>query len=193
MKKFLTIFTAVFFAASAQAAETYKFDPNHTNIKWSANHFGFSNPDGKFNEVEGSLVLDEKNPEKSSLDVTVKISSLNTGLPKFDKHLKSADFFDESKFPTAKFVSTSIKKSGKNSAKVTGNLTLHGVTKPVILEVKLNKIGVNSFTQAKTAGFSATTTIKRSDFGMDYGIPGISDEVKLAIEAELNPAEAAKK
>ena len=92
MKKIFATLVALTFLASAANAETYKFDPNHTTVNWSANHFGFSNPTGKFTEFEGALNLDEKNPQKSSLDVIIKIDSLNTGLSKFDKHLKSADF-----------------------------------------------------------------------------------------------------
>lgn len=190
MKKIFATLVALTFLASAANAETYKFDPNHTTVNWSANHFGFSNPTGKFTEFEGALNLDEKNPQKSSLDVIIKIDSLNTGLSKFDKHLKSADFFNVDKFPTAKFVSTSIVLSNKTNAKVQGDLTLHGVTKPVTLNVKLNKIGKNPFTQVQTAGFSATTTIKRSEFGIEYGVPGIADEIKLVIEAEANIAVA---
>ena len=192
MKKILTTVAALVLLTSAANAETYKFDANHTSVTWSANHFGFSNPSGKFTDVDGSLTLDEKNPQKSSLEAIIKISSLNTGLSKFDTHLKTADFFDAEKFPTAKFVSTSVVLVGKKGAKVKGDLTLHGVTKPVTLDVKLNKLGANPFTQKPTAGFSATTVIKRSEFGMNFGIPGVSDEVKLVIEVEANPVEATK-
>jgi len=187
MKKILSTVAALAILATTANAETYKFDANHTTVNWSANHFGFSNPTGKFTDFDGALVLDEKNPANSSLDVTIKIDSLNTGLPKFDKHLKSADFFNVDKFPTAKFVSTSVKLVGKKAAKVSGNLTLLGVTKPVTLDVKLNKHAVNDFTQKMTAGFSATATIKRSEFGMNYGVPGIADNIKLTIEAEASP------
>jgi polyisoprenoid-binding protein YceI len=194
MKKiFTTIATLAFLTSAANAADTYTFDQNHTSVSWSANHFGFSNPSGKFTEVSGSLTLDEKNPKNSAVDVVIKIESLVTGLSKFDKHLKSADFFDAEKFPTAKFTSTSVVLSDKKTAKVKGNLTLHGITQPVTLNVKLNKLALNQFTQKQTAGFSATTIIKRSEFGMNFGIPGISDEVKLVIEAEANPAEEVKK
>jgi len=187
MKKLLpTALAALLLSLPANAADTYQFDPNHTNINWSANHFGFSNPSGKFNDVSGKLILDEKNPQNSSVDVVIKIASLNTGLSKFDKHLKSADFFNFDKYETAKFTSTSVKVLGKNKAKITGDFTLLGVTKPLTLDVKLNKIGLNQFTQVKTAGFSASGVIKRSEFDMNYGVPGVSDEVKLEIEAEAN-------
>jgi polyisoprenoid-binding protein YceI len=186
MKKIFAILLTIIFASSAQAADNYEFDANHVNIIWFANHFGFSNPSGKFTDVSGKVVLDEKNPQNSSLDVTIKINSLSTGLPKFDNHLKSADFLNADKYPTAKFVSTSVKLTGKNKAKVSGDFTLLGVTKPLTLDVTLNKLGLNQFTQKKSAGFSAKASFKRSDFGIDYGIPGVSDEVRLLIEAELN-------
>lgn len=175
-------------AVAHAAPETYTFDQAHTGITWQANHFGFSNPTGKFIKTDGSLKLDEKSPEKSSLDVTIAIDGLVTGLPDFDKHLKSADFFDIEKFPTARFVSTSVKKTGDKTADVAGKLTLHGVTKPVTLHVTLNKLGINDYTKKQTAGFTAETTIKRSDFGMSYAIPGVSDDVKITIETETNLA-----
>ncbi len=181
LSKFLVFF---FIITSAQAQETYKFDENHTTVVWTANHFGFSNPSGKFTDVKGDLTLDENDPEKSSVNVTIKTDSINTGIEKFDQHLKSADFFNTANFPTAKFVSTNVAITGKNRAKVMGNLTLLGATKEVVLDVKLNRIALNPFTQKKTAGFSAVANIKRSDFNMNFGIPGVSDMVKLTIEAE---------
>lgn len=185
MKKLLTFCTAIFFVSAANATE-YKLDPNHTNITWSANHFGFSNPNGKFNDATGTINFDEKNIEKSSVNVVINIESLVTGLKKFDAHLKSADFFDVDKFPTAKFMSTKVVKTTKNTGKIYGELTLHGITKPVVLDAKLNKKGNHPFTQKDTVGFSATTKIKRSEFDMNYGIPGVSDEVKLTIEVEAS-------
>lgn len=184
MKIFLKLLAASLLAFSAQATETYKFDPNHVNINWNANHFGFSNPSGKFNDVEGTLLLDEKNPRNSSVEVTIKINSLTTGLPKFDSHLKGPDFFDAEKFPTAKFVSKNVIVIGNSNAKITGDFTMRGITKQVTLDVKLNKIGINQYTQKKTVGFSASAVIKRSQFNMNFGIPGISDNVKIQIEAE---------
>ncbi len=186
MKKFLSLIISFFFISQAQAVETYKFDPNHTNITWFANHFGFSNPSGKFTETEGKIILDRANPKKSSVEITIKTASISTGLAKFDNHLKSTDFFNVEKFPTATFVSTEVIPNGQNKATVKGDLTLLGVTNPVILNVKLNKTGINPLYQVKTVGFSASTTIKRSTFGIDYAIPGVSDVVKIAIEAEGN-------
>jgi len=190
MKKFLLIFL---FAFSANAAELYQFDPFHTTVSWSANHFGFSNVTGKFVGAEGKISLDEKNPQSSSIAVIINIDSLDTGIAKLDTHLRSHDFFDLENFPTAKFVSNSIVVKSKNRALVKGDLTLRGVTKPVTLDVKLNKSGVGMMTQKKTMGFSATTKIKRSDFGMTYALPGVSDEVKLEIESEVMLAADEKK
>lgn len=174
---------------AANAAESYKFDPHHTSVIWSAVHFGHSSPHGIFSNIEGELTLDEAAPAKSSFKVTIPTDKIATGIPKFDDHLKGADFFNVEKFPTATFVSKSVDVTGDKTAKVTGDLTLVGVTKPVTLDVTLNQIAPNPMSGKKTAGFSATTTIKRSEFGINYAIPGVSDDVKLQIEAEANIAE----
>lgn len=172
------------------AAEKYEFDPHHANINWNANHFGFSNPSGHFNVSKGTLMLDEANPAKSTVDVTIDVDGLTTGIPDFDKHLKSADFLDTATHPTATFKSTKVDVTGKDTAKVTGNLTLHGVTKPVVLDMKLNKLAPSPMTQKKTAGFSGKIVLKRSDFGIDKYVPNISDEVTIQIEAEANLVDA---
>lgn len=173
---------------SANAADKYNFDPNHTAVIWQANHFGFSNPSGRFMGIEGVLTLDEKKPENSSVIATIPTGNIVTGIDKFNEHLKSKDFFNVTEFPNATFVSSKIELSGKEIAKVHGTLTLLGVSKAVILNVKLNKIGDNPIIKKRTAGFSASTTIKRSDFGMNYALPGVSDEVQITIETEANLA-----
>ncbi len=172
-------------AFSAHAAETYKLDPNHTAITWHVNHFGFSTPSGKFMNVDGQVVLDEVNPALSSVNVTINVADINSGVAKLDEHLKTPDFFDVVKFPTATFTSKKVELTGKNTAKVEGDLTLHGVTKPVILDVKLNQIGENMM-KLKTAGFTASTTIKRSEFGISTYVPNLGDDVKIDIESEAN-------
>lgn len=181
------IYSAVAFPAfSAFAApETYVLDPKHTNITWHADHFGFSSPSGKFVESEGVLILDEENPQNSTVKVMIKPASVLTGLKDFDKHLRSEDFLDVENFPKATFVSDKVEVTGEDAAKVHGTLTLLGVAKPVVLDVRLNKIGEDR-DGVKTAGFSAATTIQRSDFGMDYALPGVSDEVRIDIETEAN-------
>lgn len=172
-------------SGAAHAAETYTLDSNHTNIDWRISHFGFSNPSGKFTKAEGTLVLDEQNPAKSKVSVTLSPANLVTGIDKLDEHLKSKDFFDVVQFPSAAFESTAVEVTGKDTANVTGNLTVRGVTKPVVLQVHLNKIG-NNMMNKKTAGFSATTHVKRSDFGMVAYLPGLGDDVQITIESEAN-------
>lgn len=171
--------------SSATAAETYKLDPNHTAVIWHVNHFGFSTPSGKFMSVDGEVTLDEANPAASSVKAVIQIAGINSGVAKLDEHLKTPDFFDAAKFPTATFISKRVDLTGKDQAKVAGDLTLHGVTKPVVLDVKLNKIGENMM-KLKTAGFTASTVIKRSEFGMSAYVPNVGDEVRIDIETEAN-------
>jgi len=167
------------------APETYAIEQTHTEVTFFWTHFGFSKPSGKFMNAVGTLVLDEADPAKSSVDVSFAIDGLNTGVAALDGHLKSKDFFDAATYPTATFKSTKVDVTGKETAKVTGDLTIHGVTKPVTLDVTLNKIGAN-MKGVKTAGFSATGQIKRSDFGIGAYVPAVSDEITLVITSEAN-------
>lgn len=185
----VTALLAMTTALPAQAAEKYVFDGYHTAVIWHASHFGFSTPSGKFTGVAGHIMLDEKNPAASSVEVTIKTDSLSTGLAEFDEHLKHANFLNVAQFPEAKFVSEKVELTGDKTAKVHGQLTLHGVTKPVTLDVTLNKIDTSPITSKKTAGFTASTVIKRSEFGIDKYAPNISDDLKIDIEAEATVAE----
>ena len=156
------------FAAFA-APVSYKLDPNHTIVLASWNHFGFSNPVANFGQVDGTLVYDAANVAASSVQVTLPLAGLNSFVPKFDQHLRSGDFFDAEKFPNATFKSTQVEAAGEGKLKVTGDLTIRDVTKPVLLEVTLNKSGVR---QGRPAiGFDASATIKRSDFGLGMFVP----------------------
>ena len=180
----LSTATALLTAPAAQAADTYILDPHHTNIVWHADHFGFSTQSGKFPLVNGTLLLDEADPAKSKIQVNLDTAKLATGDAKFDEHLKSKDFFDVATYPLANFSSTKVTKTGESTAQVEGTLTLHGVSRQIVLDVTLNKKGDNPITNKASVGFTATTTIKRSDFGISYALPGVSDEVKLDIAAE---------
>jgi polyisoprenoid-binding protein YceI len=172
-------------AMSAQAAPvTYKLDPNHTMVLFSWSHFGFSNPTANLGISEGTLVFDQQNPSKSSVDVTMPLSNLDTHVPALDKHLKEADFFDADKFPTVTFKSTGVQSVGGNQYKITGDLTVHGVTKPVVLDATLNNVGKHPMTGQQAIGFNATGTLKRSDFGLGAYVPKVSDEIKLDITTE---------
>lgn len=185
--RFLGIFAlgaAIAFSAPAYAADTYSFDPTHTSVIWSAVHFGKSSPHGIFSNIEGTLVVDEAAPEKSTVDVKIPTGMIATGIETFDNHLKSADFFNVEKFPAATFKSTRVEKTGDKTARVTGDLTLLGVTRPAVLDVTFNDKGVNPMNNKETIGFSATTTIKRSEWGINYALPHVSDDIPLTIEAE---------
>ncbi len=176
--------------AANAAPATYKLDDSHTAVTWQVLHMGFSHPTGKFMNIDGALVLDEEKPENSSLNVTIPVAKQESGVPKLDEHMNGPDFFDAAKFPTATFKSTAVEVAAdKKTAKVTGDLTLKGVTKPVTLDVTLVGSGEHPMTKARTHGFDATTTIKRSDFGVSYGVPMVSDEVKLTIVSEANKAD----
>jgi polyisoprenoid-binding protein YceI len=190
------LFASLLMAAGlAQAAPaTYKLDPNHTQVIASWNHFGYSNPIANFGNVDGTLVYDADKVEASSVNVTLPISGLDALVPDLTKHIQSADFFDAAKWPNATFKSTKVEKGEGNKLKVTGDLTIRDVTKPVVLDVTLNKAGQGRNGEPKV-GFSATTTIKRSEFGVAKFIPNVSDEIELRIttEATVPQAEDAKK
>lgn len=161
---------------------TYKLDPNHTIVLASWNHFGFSNPVANFGQVDGTLVHDAENVAGSSVQVTLPLAGLNSFVPKFDEHLRSADFFEAEKFPNITFKSSKVEAAGENKLKVTGDLTVRDVTRPVVLDVTLNKSGER---QGRPAiGFDASTTIKRSEFGVGLYVPNVSDEIMLRISTE---------
>ena len=169
---------------AAAAPVTYKLDPGHTMVLFSWNHFGFSNPTANLGLGDGTLVFDEKNPAKSSVEVTLPLANLDTHVSALDEHLKKPDFLDADKFSTVTFKSTKVQAEGAGKYKVTGDLTVHGVTKPVVLDAKLNKSGVHPMMKVQTVGFDASTTVKRSDFGMGAYVPNVSDEIKIRITTE---------
>ena len=185
----ILFFSTIFFSISVYAAETLTLDPNHTYILWHIKHFGFSTQAGKW-YATGTLVIDKDKLQDSKVNATIQVADVVTGLPELDKHLKGKLFFDTEQFPTATFVSDKVDVTGKTTAKVHGMLTLHGVTKPVVLDVSLNQVGKNPISDKMTAGFSAKTKIKRSDFGITTLSPGLSDEVNLDIQAEAYKANA---
>lgn len=172
-------------SAITYAAETYTIDPEHSYVLWQINHLGFSTQAGKW-YASGTLVLDKEKPQNSKVDVTINVADMVTGLPELDKHLKGKLFFNTDEFPKATFVSDKVTLTGKKSAKIHGILTVHGVSKPVTLNVKLNQDAVNPLTESPTVGFTGNTTIKRSDFGMMTLLPKLGDEVKIDINVEAS-------
>jgi polyisoprenoid-binding protein YceI len=193
--KYLALASLLGVAVSAQAAPvTYKLDPGHTMVLFSWNHFGYSNPTADFGLGDGTVVFDEQNPAKSSVDVTLPLASLDTHVPALDKHLKEADFFDADKYPTVTFKSTKVQPLGGHKFNVTGDLTVHGVTKTVVLAATLNKVGPHPMSKAQAIGFDATASIKRSDFGVGAYVPKVGDEISIRIttEGSVPKADASK-
>ena len=172
-------------------AGAYKLDPDHGKITWPVNHFGFSTYIGQFATVNANLKLDPKNLGATVLEATIDANSLGTLNPALDKHLKSADFLDVAVFPTATFKATKVTQTGEKTADIAGDLTLHGVTRPVVLQAVFNQAGPNPMVKTYQIGFSGTAKIKRSDFGITAYVPAVGDEVTLTLEAEFRQVPAA--
>jgi polyisoprenoid-binding protein YceI len=166
--------------AGRVAAGSYEVDGRHTQVNWQVNHFGFNDYFGLFGDVTGTLEIDPADLASAKVDVTIPIASIATSSADLTKHLQSPDFFDVAQFATARFVSTSVTVDGQR-AMIKGDLTMLGVTKPVELETRFEGAGANPMNKKATVGFHASTTIKRSEWGMTKYVPMVSDEVKLRI------------
>jgi polyisoprenoid-binding protein YceI len=183
-------------AASALAsaplfATTYSLEPNYTQAVVHWEHLGFSSPSATLGQGTGTLEFDQADPTQSSIKVTIPLSSLNTSVPELDEHLRSADFFDAAKFPTATFVSTRVEKGdAPNHLSVAGDLTLHGVTKSVTFTATIVRVGVNPRTNLPTIGLDATTTLKRSEFGLGKFVPQVSDAIPMHVIAQAVDSKA---
>jgi polyisoprenoid-binding protein YceI len=188
--KRLTVLTALLALAAPLAlaqSSTWNADPAHAGVEFSIKHMGLSTVHGHFALTQGAIVYNDKNIAKSTVTATINVASVNTGMESRDTHLKTPDFFDTAKFPTATFVSTKVAKSASGLT-VTGNLTLRGVTKPVVLTVEGPVTPIESPMDHKLhSGFSATTTISRAAFGIGekFQAPLLGDDVKLTIELEI--------
>jgi polyisoprenoid-binding protein YceI len=167
-------------------AGAYALDSSHGKITWSVNHLGFSTYYGQFVNVQATLNLDPANPSASTLTATIPLTDVDPNSDGLKAHLQTADFFDTANHPVATFVSRSVTVDAQdaNEATVLGDLTLRGVTKPVTIEVEFNQAGP-SMGGAYRTGFDGEATIKRSDFGVNFALPAVSDEVKLHIEGEF--------
>ncbi len=188
MKYFYFLALLVFSVVANAQAKIYTIDAGHTQVEFTYSHFGFSNITGRFDQVNGVFELDTQNLAKSKISVEIPINSMSTGVAKLDAHLQGADFFDQAKYPTATFISNKVHVVNDNELHVMGNLTIHGVTNPVVLYVKVNKIADHPMKKIPAAGFDAITTIKRSDFGVAGYVPAVSDEVTIRITLEATQA-----
>jgi polyisoprenoid-binding protein YceI len=182
-------------AMSVQAAPvTYKLDPDHTLVLFSWNHFGYSNPTADIGLGEGTVIFDEQHPAQSSIEVTLPLAKLDTHVEALDTHLKEADFFDAAKYPVITFKSSKVEPLGQHRFKVTGELSVHGVTRTIVLDASLNKVGPHPMSKLQSIGFDATADLKRSDFGVSAYVPSVSDEIHIRIttEGSVPKADAAR-
>jgi polyisoprenoid-binding protein YceI len=178
----LLVLVASLTAGVVRGAETYKIDPVHSSVVFSAVHLGVTPFYGRFNDVSGSVVFDKETPSKSSVEVSVPVASVDTHDAKRDQHLKSPDFFNAKQFPVITFKSKQVEVDG-GTYKISGDFTLHGVTKPLTVEFKKGGEGKGMQNEFR-AGGEARITIKRSEFGMTFMIGGISDEVSIILSLE---------
>jgi polyisoprenoid-binding protein YceI len=171
-------------------ADTWQIDPPHTNVEFTVRHMMISNVKGQFQKTSGTVAVNGNDPVSAKIDATIEASSIDTRVEKRDAHLKSPAFLDVDKFPTITFKSTKVEAAGPGKWKVTGDLTLHGVTKPVVLDVEGTGAPINDPMGNTRAGASATTKIKRSDFGLNWnqaleaGGVMVGDEVAISIDVE---------
>jgi polyisoprenoid-binding protein YceI len=170
-------------SVSVQAADSYTIDSRHTFPVFEVNHLGFSTQRGRFNKSAGKITLDTT-AKSGSVELTIDSASIDMGIDKWDEHMRSPDFFNAAAHPTITFKSSKVNFEGDKVVGATGDLTLLGVTKPVTLALSGFRCGEHPMLKKTVCGIDAATTIKRSDFGMKYGIPAIGDEVKLMVPVE---------
>jgi len=165
------------------AADSYTIDPAHTFPNFTINHLGFSTMHGRFDKTSGTVTLDRA-AKTGSLEVSIDATSISTGFAKRNEHLRGPDFFNSAEFPKITYKSTAIHFSGDVPSSVDGNLTIMGTTKPVTLTIEEFNCGTNPMSKKDTCGAAASTQLKRSDYGVKYGLPAIGDDVKLVFEIE---------
>jgi len=189
--KYLALAAALAIPASmaTAAAEKYVLDASHSQVVFSYDHLGFSTTYGMFSGFEGEIMFDQENPANSTVTVSMPTMSMFTGWEQREGHFMSADFFGASEGDMITFSSTSIEVTGDGTAQITGNLTMNDVTKEVVLDAVLNQTGTHPMANKAWAGFDATTTLLRSDFGLGAFAPAVSDEVEVTISIEAMKAD----
>src|ERR1700761_1839549 len=190
MKRVIILFTAILFYTAVSAQSTWKNDKMHSKLQFTITHLMVSDVDGGFGDFNVTIVSSKPDFSDAKFNLTVNTASVNTGVDARDNHLKSADFFDVANYPAMTFTSTGITKTSANHYTLTGNLTLHGVTKPVSMDLWYRGTITNPMSKADDAGFKLTGTIKRSDFnfGSKFGSAMLSDEVNISANGEFAKA-----
>jgi polyisoprenoid-binding protein YceI len=193
-RRVLSLLAVAFFTAAAWAqGSEWQIDPSHTSVAFTVRHMGISNVHGHFTKVTGSAVIDDSDPTKDTVNATIDATSIDTGVAMRDNDLKSANYFDVAQFPTLTFKSKSVSKNGDGKLKVVGDLTMHGVTKEVTLDVEGPSAPIKQRDTQKR-GLSATTTVNRKDFGIGSKASAamVGDEIKIELDVELGQKPAAQ-
>lgn len=177
---------ALLIATTTSAAEPtrYRFDPVHTQVMFVADHLGFSRPVGRFTRVEGFIAFDPEAFDSAMCEATIPVGSLSLGDADWEKKLRSDAFFDAARYPTMTYACERLEKIDSTRARLHGLLTLRGITRPVVLDLRINRIGRHTYSLAYVAGFSATGTIRRSEFRMKRMLPAVGDEIEIRLEVE---------
>ena len=183
-KSILALIICSALSFSATAATSYTVDPRHTFPSFEVNHLGFSIQRGRFNQTTGKVLLDPESKTGGRIQIAIVTASVSTGLAELEKHLRGNEFLDADRHPLITFVSDKLSFDKDRLVAADGILTLHGVSKPVHLTVDHFYCGMNMVSMKNTCGANATTTIKRSDFGVDKFVPAIADEVNISIQIE---------
>jgi polyisoprenoid-binding protein YceI len=181
-----TLCIAMGTSSASIAADTYQLEKTHADLYFSINHAGFTEKHGSFRDLDATLRYDAAHPETSQVTVTVKTGSVDTGFDERDNDVRSDKFLDVAKYPDMRFVSAKVTPGSKDTLRIEGNLTLRGVTRPLTLNATLNKSAPNPFDHKPTLGFSATGSLKRSDYGISTYVPMIGDAIGITIDAEFN-------
>ncbi|WAU77843.1 YceI family protein [Acinetobacter sp. TR3] len=184
----LGLAAAIASSVTLAAPVDYKIDPTHTATVFSWNHFGFSTPSANFTDIQGTIKVDNAKPANSSVEVTIPLSSVNTNVVALDKEFQEEAWFNAAKYPNITFKSTKVETKDKKHFKITGNLTVKGVTKPVVLDAILNKQGEHPMAKVPAIGFNATTSFNRSAFGIGNYVPNVGDKITVNITTEATAA-----
>lgn len=180
----LGLAAAIASSVTLAAPVDYKIDPTHTATVFSWNHFGFSTPSANFTDIQGTIKVDNAKPANSSVEVTIPLSSVNTNVVALDKEFQEEAWFNAAKYPNITFKSTKVETKDKKHFKITGDLTVKGVTKPVVLDAVLNKQGEHPMAKVPAIGFNATTSFNRSAFGIGNYVPNVGDKITVNITTE---------
>lgn len=184
----LGLAAAIASSVTLAAPVDYKIDPTHTATVFSWNHFGFSTPSANFTDIQGTIKVDNTKPANSSVEVTIPLSSVNTNVVALDKEFQEEAWFNAVKYPNITFKSTKVETKDKKHFKITGDLTVKGVTKPVVLDAVLNKQGEHPMAKVPAIGFNATTSFNRSAFGIGNYVPNVGDKITVNITTEATAA-----